>query len=233
MPLDPTPTGDAFAAFPPLPGGDTADLPPAELGAPSEGAVWKRFPGTPHWVEVPKDDDRELMSEAELSFHKAVAGNRAAAKQGGIDAAGTQAVLDAAAGPLPLAAGLTLQPITLGTLKALEKLGSAFLSDAATPLDTEQITLAIAIFANPRQAWMMLRDGKAKEFGTAAEDLTFDLDLKSLQAAAHWINTQLLSLNLLAGDGEDHAPPPPASSELGKPVGSSAFSGTRDPQSIG
>lgn len=186
----------------------------------------------PHPGE-PAADPRPTMTERELSWHKNVAGIRAGAEHDGLDPRATDALLDAAAGPLELRPGLTLQPVSLGTLKTLEKLNSAFLAEEAVALDADQITLAILCFAEPREVWTRLRDDRRPDILTAAEDLAFTLTLPQLRQAGEWINHQLLILNQLTGDGHDHTPPADTQGPLGKPAASSEPARSEAPPSTG
>jgi hypothetical protein len=168
----------------------------------------------------PLPDTRPQMTEKELSFHKAQAGLKAAeaAEANPVDEIAMSAIMTAGAGPVEIGR-LSLQPITLGTLKALREAKSVFVADESRAAEEDDICLAILIFADPRRCWRAFRQRgeEAEALRSEAEELAFELSLDQLRAAGAWINGQLLALNQVAGDGEDHTAPPEGNSP-GKPA---------------
>jgi len=164
------------------------------------------------------EDVRPTMTEKELSFHKAQAGLKAAARaaDSAADPTAVDALMTAAAGPLEVC-GLNLMPVTLGTLKALQAAASVFVADESQAASADEVCLAMLLFADPRRCWVAIRDGQVAALRAEAEELSFQLSLPDLRRAGTWINGQLAALNEAAG-GEPAAPDVVAAP--GKPAGS-------------
>ena len=88
-----------------------------------------------------------------------------------------------------------LQPLTLGTITTLSKIGSAFAAEnpegTPLPVSLEEIAVAALVFARPVWCSGLIKSGKKNEILSAAEDLSFLIDAPTMQRVMDYINTSL------------------------------------------
>lgn len=90
---------------------------------------------------------------------------------------------------------LELQPLTLGTITTLAKIGSTFIRQnpegTALPVSLQEIAVAALVFAKPAWCHQMMKSNKRDEVLQAAEELSFELDAPTLQSVMSFINSSL------------------------------------------
>lgn len=138
------------------------------------------------------------MPQKEASFHLAEANGRARKQQAESNAAAEEAAVDALMDKDGfVVSGITLHPLTVQTIWALQALGSAYINEAGAPkaLDMQDIALGALAFADPHRVWSLARAGKKTELEEEAFEFAGQLDFATLEKVNAFINAQFASIS--------------------------------------
>ncbi len=156
---------------------------------------------------------KPLMSRREANWHAHVSGmaEREAAEAGG-DPAAIAALCHGAAQADggPFIAGLTLRPLTIGTLEALHLAGSVYAAEnpAGRPMivTLRELTRTVLCFARPEWVYERLSAGAATEVDAEAVRIGFSMTKGVMEEANAWIEAQMREFFGL-GDAEKKPSP--------------------------
>lgn len=159
--------------------------------------------------------DKPEITKRTAAYHLAVAGAaamREAEKQGAPPEA-VDALMDD--GPLKVGS-LTLEPLSIRVIWALEAVGSVMAKSASGNVNARDVAISILCFAEPKETRLLARRGEQEKIEDRAAELIDKLGLEQLGDINAWMNGQFLRVQKLNGGGAEEEQ---AAGEPGKEEG--------------
>jgi hypothetical protein len=168
-------------------------------------------------------DHKPEMSRQEYSWHKHLAGMRAAdaARNQGANPATIDALASVTAGPVTIG-GFTLHPATRGLQWTLQRLAREFAlyaiahnlpddhgGEYLTSRELIELGLSTLAFADPLATWQALEAGDLKTLIRRADALAWETPVEITQELEKHFRREMDRISSLAGDDEEDTPKKP------------------------
>ncbi len=141
--------------------------------------------------EIHAGSGKPIMPLKEATYHAAKANGdaRREAKDAAADETAVEALMDKDGFTVN---GITLHPLNIQTIWAMQEVGSAYLNESgeAKQIDVLDIALGALIFADPKNVWMRCRAGQKAQLEEEAFDFSAKLDFETLQTVNEFIERQ-------------------------------------------